>query len=182
MTIIQTPISDLIIVEPQIFADRRGFFYETYNEQKYFEAGIKAHFVQDNMSKSSFGVLRGLHYQLSPYSQSKLVSVIEGAVWDVAVDLRKNSTTFAQWYGVELTAENHRQFFIPQGFAHGFVVLSETAIFTYKCDNFYSPAHERGIIFNAQTLKIDWKIPENQMIVSEKDLKHPIFQYAEMNF
>ncbi|MCL2597961.1 MAG: dTDP-4-dehydrorhamnose 3,5-epimerase [Paludibacter sp.] len=182
MKIIQTPIKDLVVVEPHVFADNRGFFCETYNRQQYFEAGINVNFVQDNMSKSCFGVVRGLHYQLAPYAQSKLVSVVEGEVWDVAVDLRQNSATFGQWYGVELTAQNHRQFFIPQGFAHGFAVLSETAIFTYKCDNFYNPSHERGIIFNDQTLKIDWKIAENQLIVSEKDLKHPIFQNAEMNF
>jgi len=182
MKIIQTSIKDLYVIEPQVFADNRGFFYETYNEQKYFVAGIKVRFVQDNMSKSCFGVVRGLHYQLAPHSQSKLVSVVEGAVWDVAVDLRKKSETFGQWFGVELTAENHRQFFIPQGFAHGFAVLSPTAIFTYKCDDFYNPALERGIIFNDQTLKIDWKIPENQAIISEKDLKHPSFQNAEINF
>ncbi|MCL1868536.1 MAG: dTDP-4-dehydrorhamnose 3,5-epimerase [Paludibacter sp.] len=182
MKIIQTIIKDLVIVEPQVFADSRGFFCETYNEQKYFDAGIKVRFVQDNMSKSTFGVLRGLHYQLAPHSQSKLVSVVEGAVWDVAVDLRKNSATFGQWFGVELTAENHRQFFIPQGFAHGFAVLSPTAVFTYKCDDFYNPSLERGIIFNDSTLKIDWKMAEKVAIISEKDLKHPTFLNAETNF
>ncbi|MDR1653523.1 MAG: dTDP-4-dehydrorhamnose 3,5-epimerase [Prevotellaceae bacterium] len=182
MNIIHTAIKDLVIIEPQVFADGRGFFCETYNEQKYFEAGIGARFVQDNMSKSSFGVVRGLHYQLAPHSQGKLVSVVEGAVWDVAVDLRRESPTFAQWFAVELTAENHRQFFIPQGFAHGFSVLSKTAVFTYKCTDFYSPSLERGIIYNDPALKIDWKIPENAAVISEKDLKHPTLKFAEMNF
>jgi dTDP-4-dehydrorhamnose 3,5-epimerase len=134
------------------------------------------------MSKSAYGVVRGLHYQLAPHSQSKLVSVVVGAVYDVAVDLRKKSPTFGQCYGVELTAENHRQFFIPQGFAHGFAVLSQTAIFTYKCDDFYVPALERGIIFNDPALNIDWKIPANQAIISDKDLHHQTLQNAEMNF
>lgn len=182
MEIIKTPIQDLVIVKPQIFADARGFFCETYNEKKYSDAGIGVKFVQDNQSKSSYGVVRGLHYQLNPHSQSKLVSVVRGAVWDVAVDLRSSSPTFGQWYGVELTEENHLQFFIPQGFAHGFSVLSETAVFTYKCDNLYNPALERGILFNDKALNIDWKIPESQYVVSEKDRKHPTFGKAEMNF
>ena len=126
--------------------------------------------------------VRGLHYQLNPVSQSKLVSVIIGSVWDVAVDLRKNSPTFGQWYGVELTAENHLQFLVPQGFAHGFSVLSETAVFSYKCDNFYSPTLERGIAFDDPQLNIDWKIPSEKALISEKDKKHPSFAQAEMNF
>lgn len=182
MEIIKTPIEDLLIIKPRVFADARGFFCETYNAQRYNAAGISVQFCQDNMSKSSYGVIRGLHYQLNPNSQSKLVSVVEGAVWDVAVDLRKNSPTFGQWYGVELTAENHLQFMIPQGFAHGFSVLTETAIFTYKCDDFYSPALERGIMYNDPSLNIDWRIPAENAIISEKDMNHPFLKDAELNF
>lgn len=182
MEIIKTPIKDLVIIKPRVFADARGFFCETYNAQRYKDAGIVPDFCQDNMSKSSYGVVRGLHYQLNPHSQSKLVSVVEGSVWDVAVDLRKDSPTFGQWYGVELTAENHLQFMIPQGFAHGFSVLSETAVFTYKCDDFYSPTLERGIMYNDPSLNIDWRIPADKAIISEKDTKHPLLKDAELNF
>lgn len=182
MEIIETPIKDLIIIKPRLFADARGFFCETYNEKTYHEAGIDLKFCQDNQSKSSYGVIRGLHYQLNPQSQSKLVSVVQGAVWDVAVDLRAGSPTFGQWYGVELTEENHLQFLIPQGFAHGFSVISETAVFSYKCDNFYSPTLERGLMYNDPALGIDWKIPADKAIVSDKDLKHPLFKDAEKNF
>jgi dTDP-4-dehydrorhamnose 3,5-epimerase len=182
MEIIKTPIQDLIIINPRVFNDARGFFCETYNAQRYQEAGITQNFCQDNMSKSSYGVVRGLHYQLNPHSQSKLVSVVQGAVWDVAVDLRKDSPTFGQWYGVELTEENHLQFLIPQGFAHGFSVLSETAVFTYKCDDFYSPTLERGLAYNDPALNIDWKIPADKAIISEKDTKHPFLKDAEINF
>ena len=182
MEIIKTPIPDLLIIKPRVFGDPRGFFCETYNEKNYLEAGIDLLFCQDNQSKSSYGVIRGLHYQLNPQSQSKLVSAAVGSVWDVAVDLRKNSPTFGQWFGVELTEENHLQFLIPQGFAHGFSVLSETALFTYKCDNFYSPTLERGIMYNDLDLAIDWKIPADKAIISEKDTKHPLFKDADMNF
>jgi len=182
MEIIKTPISDLLIIKPRVFADSRGFFCETYNEKTYREAGIDLNFCQDNQSKSSYGVIRGLHYQLNPQSQSKLVSAALGSVWDVAVDLRRNSPTFGQWFGVELSEENHLQFLIPQGFAHGFSVLSETALFTYKCDNFYSPTLERGIMYNDADLSIDWKIPAHQAVISDKDLKHPSFKNAELNF
>ena len=182
MEIIKTPIQDLIIINPRVFNDARGFFCETYNAQRYQEAGITQNFCQDNMSKSSYGVVRGLHYQLNPHSQSKLVSVVQGAVWDVAVDLRKDSPTFGQWYGVELTEENHLQFLIPQGFAHGFSVLSETAVFTYKCDDFYSPTLERGLAYNDPALNIDWKIPADKAVISEKDTKHPFLKDAEINF
>jgi len=182
MEIIKTPISDLVIVKPRVFADARGFFCETYNEKSYLEAGIDLHFCQDNQSKSTYGVIRGLHYQLNPQSQSKLVSVVQGSVWDVAVDLRAFSPTFGLWYGVELTEENHLQFLIPQGFAHGFSVLSETAVFSYKCDNFYSPTLERGIMYNDPALAIDWKIPANKAVISDKDLKHRLFVDADKNF
>ena len=182
MEIIKTPIPDLLIIKPRVFGDPRGFFCETYSEKTFLEAGIDLRFCQDNQSKSSYGVIRGLHYQLNPQSQSKLVSAAVGSVWDVAVDLRKNSPTFGQWFGVELTEENHLQFLIPQGFAHGFSVLSETALFTYKCDNFYSPTLERGIMYNDLDLAIDWKIPADKAIISEKDTKHPLFKEADMNF
>ena len=176
MEIIETPIKDLVIIKPRVFNDARGFFFESYNEKNYIDAGINIRFCQDNQSKSSYGVIRGLHYQLYPHSQSKLVSVVQGAVWDVAVDLRKNSPTFGQWYGVELTEENHWQFLIPQGFAPGFSVLSETAVFSYKCDDFYNPTLERGIIYNDPALNIDWKIPAGMELISEKDTKHPAFR------
>jgi len=182
MEIIKSPISGLVIIKPRVFADARGFFYETYNEKSYFEAGIEQHFCQDNQSKSTYGVIRGLHYQLNPQSQSKLVSVIQGSVWDVAVDLRQASPTFGKWFGVELTEENHLQFLIPQGFAHGFSVLTETAVFSYKCDNFYSPTLERGIMYNDPALAIDWKIPAEKAVISEKDLKHRLFIDADTNF
>ena len=182
MEIIKSPISGLVIIKPRVFADARGFFYETYNEKSYFEAGIEQHFCQDNQSKSTYGVIRGLHYQLNPQSQSKLVSVIQGSVWDVAVDLRQASPTFGKWFGVELTEENHLQFLIPQGFAHGFSVLTETAVFSYKCDNFYSPTLERGIMYNDPALAIDWKIPAEKAVISEKDLKHLLFIDADTNF
>ena len=182
MEIITTPIKDLLIVKPKVFTDDRGFFLETYNECRYKELGITQNFVQDNQSKSSYGVVRGLHFQRAPYSQSKLVSVTIGKVWDVAVDLRANSATYGQWYGVELTEDNHLQFLIPRGFAHGFSVLSETAVFSYKCDNFYNPAADGGILFNDPDLNIDWKIPTDKMILSEKDTKHPLLKDVTLNF
>jgi len=182
MDILKTTIPDLLIIKPRVFIDARGFFCETYNEKDYSDAGINLHFCQDNQSKSSYGVIRGLHYQLNPQSQSKLVSVVQGAVWDVAVDLRASSPTFGQWFGVELSEENHNQFLIPQGFAHGFSVLTETAVFSYKCDNFYSPTLERGIMYNDPALAIDWKIPADKAVISDKDLKHRLFIDADKNF
>lgn len=182
MEIISTPIRDLFIIKNRIFADSRGFFLESYNKKRLAESGINIDFCQDNLSKSSYGVVRGLHYQLNPHSQSKLVSVIVGKVYDVAVDIRKGSPTFGQWFGVELSEENKLQFLIPQGFAHGFSVLSDTAVFSYKCDNFYDPAMERGIMYNDPSLNIDWQVPLEEAIISEKDLKHPTLEQAEMNF
>lgn len=182
MEIIETPIKDLLILKPRIFEDARGFFCETYNRQKFNQLGINNDFCQDNLSKSSYGVVRGLHYQLAPHSQAKLVSAVEGVVWDVAVDLRKNSPTFGKWYGVELSLENHVHFLIPKGFAHGFSVLSETALFSYKCDDYYTPQLERGIKYNDSFLNIDWKIPAEKAIISEKDKMHLLFKDAEMNF
>ncbi|MDR0828697.1 MAG: dTDP-4-dehydrorhamnose 3,5-epimerase [Prevotellaceae bacterium] len=172
MEIIKTPIADLLIIKPDVFFDERGYFSESYNKEKYFAQGICQNFLQDNMSKSSYGTLRGLHFQQGEYAQAKLVSAVVGKVWDIAVDLRPNSPTFGQWHGVELSDENHLQFLIPRGFAHGFSVLSETAIFTYKCDNLYNKQSEGGIIYNDETLNIDWKIPAEKMIISEKDKYH----------
>ena len=173
MEVIKTPIEGLLILEPKVFRDARGYFVETYNEQRYREAGIEAHFVQDNQSCSSYGVVRGLHFQRPPYTQAKLVCCTVGRVLDVAVDLRKGSPTFGQWFGVELNEENKRQFFVPRGFAHGFSVLSDQAIFTYKCDNPYHPEADGGILLNDPDLAIDWQVPEELRILSEKDKKHP---------
>ncbi len=182
MEIIKTDIPNLLIIQPEVYSDTRGFFLESYAESRYKEAGIAANFIQDNISKSSYGVIRGLHYQLAPYSQSKLVQVLEGKILDVAVDLRKNSPTFGQHFSVELSTENKLQFYIPQGFAHGFSVLSETAIVTYKCDNYYSQEAERGIAYNDAKLNIDWKIPAEKAIISSKDSILPAFGEAELNF
>ena len=182
MKIIETPISGLLIIEPQVFADQRGYFLESYNQQKFKEAGISTVFVQDNESKSGRGVIRGLHYQLGPFAQTKLVRVIQGSVYDVAVDCREGSPTFGQSYGLELSEENKLQFFIPKGFAHGFSVLSVTAVFSYKCDALYNPAAERGILYNDPALKINWGIDASEAIVSGKDTILPLFADAEMNF
>lgn len=173
MNIITTPIEGLLVLEPRVFEDARGYFVETYNEQRYREAGIEARFVQDNQSCSSYGVVRGLHFQRPPYTQAKLVCCTVGRVLDVAVDLRKGSKTFGQWYSVELSGENKRQFFIPRGFAHGFSVLSEQAIFTYKCDNLYHPEADGGLLLGDPDLAIDWQVPEELRIISAKDTKHP---------
>jgi len=171
---IETEIKDLYIIEPKIFEDNRGYFFETYNKRDFEEHGINYNFVQDNESKSSYGVLRGLHYQKS-FPQTKLVRVVEGEVFDVAVDLRKDSSTYGKWVGVILSAENKKQFLIPKGFAHGFVVLSKTAIFAYKCDDFYHPNDEGGIIYNDPDINIKWPLNED-LILSEKDKKHPFLK------
>jgi dTDP-4-dehydrorhamnose 3,5-epimerase len=182
MNIINTDIDGLLILEPRVFEDNRGYFFESYNEQSLRDAGLDFTFVQDNESKSAYGVVRGLHYQLYPKSQTKLVRVLEGRIWDVAVDLRKDSTTQLQWHGVELSAENKRQFLIPRGFAHGFSVLSEMAVVFYKCDEFYAPGHEAGIRFDDPGLKVDWHIPPKEMIVSERDLAMPSLDKAIFDF
>ena len=173
MEVIKTNIEGVIIVEPRIFKDGRGYFFESFSQREFEEKVCKTTFVQDNESKSSYGVVRGLHFQKPPFAQSKLVRVIKGAVLDVAVDIRKGSLTFGQYVSVELTGENHRQFFIPRGFAHGFSVLSEEVIFQYKCDNFYSPQSEGAIAWNDSDLNIDWRIPVEEVVLSEKDSKHP---------
>ena len=176
MKIQETPIKDCYIIEPTIFEDERGYFYEKFNEQKFQDlTGMNGHFVQDNVSKSSYGVLRGLHLQKAEHAQAKLVSCLEGSVWDVAVDLRKESPTFGKWFGVELSAENRLQFYVPRGFGHGFSVLSETAIFDYKCDNFYNKESEGGVLWNDQDLNIDWKLPQSDVLLSDKDKIQPTF-------
>lgn len=182
MKIIKTEIPDLLIIQPKVFEDERGYFFESYKESLFKEQGLDYRFVQDNESQSEFGVIRGLHYQLAPYSQTKLVRVIEGTVFDVAVDLREGSPTFGKWHGIELSAENKIQFLIPKGFAHGFSVLSKTATFVYKCDNVYHPETERGINFNDNFLNINWKIDSKKAIISPKDKVYPNFKEAEMNF
>lgn len=180
MNYIQTEINDVWLIEPKVFTDQRGYFMEAFKEEE-FKANIgDVHFVQDNESQSSFGVLRGLHYQKGESSQAKLVRVIKGKVVDVAVDLRKSSPTFGKYVSVELSEENKRQFFIPRGFAHGFLVLSEEAIFTYKVDNEYAPQHEASIRYNDETIAIDWPIGQEQMILSDKDGKAVSLKDAEL--
>lgn len=172
MRIIETEIPDVLIIEPRIFKDGRGYFFESYSQKEFTEKVGKVDFVQDNESRSIYGVLRGLHFQKPPFAQSKLVRVIEGAVLDVAVDIRKGSPTYGKYVSVELTEENHRQFFIPRGFAHGFSVLSKEVIFQYKCDSFYSPENEGAIAWNDPDLGIDWHIPSSMVILSDKDKSH----------
>ena len=182
MTIHETKIPGLIVIEPKVFEDNRGYFFESYNQKRFKQNNLNYSFVQDNESLSSYGTIRGLHYQLAPYGQAKLVRAIYGKIYDIAVDIRKSSPTFGQWQGIELSAENKKQLMIPKGFAHGFSVLSETAIVMYKCDSFYNPDAERGINFKDHELNIDWKIPENDAIVSAKDRVLPDLKEAEMNF
>ena len=179
MNIIPTAIPRVVIIEPKIFHDARGYFFESWNKESYAEAGITCEFVQDNESRSSFGVVRGLHWQAAPYTQAKLVRVISGAVLDVAVDIRKNSPTFGKHVAVELSGENKWQFFIPRGFAHGFAVLSQEAVFAYKCDNRYAPSAERGMRFDDPALGIDWKIKPDMQILSPKDQTHPLLADIE---
>lgn len=176
MEIIKTNIDGLIIIEPRIFKDARGYFFESFSAQEFGEKVSPTTFVQDNESFSCYGVVRGLHFQKPPFSQAKLVRVIQGAVLDVAVDLRKSSPTYGQHFAVELTGENHRQLFIPRGFAHGFSVLSDEVLFQYKCDNYYAPKSEGGILWNDPNLNIDWQIPSDRIILSDKDTKHPLFK------
>ena len=172
MEIIKTGIEGLLILEPRIFQDARGYFFESFSQREFEEKVGPVHFVQDNESMSTYGVMRGLHFQRPPYTQSKLVRCVSGAVLDVAVDIRQGSPTYGQHVAVELTAENHRQFFIPKGFAHGFAVLSETAVFQYKCDEFYHPEADAGISILDETLGIDWRIPTDKAILSDKDTRH----------
>lgn len=182
MPFYKTAIEDVLIFEPRVFPDERGYFYESYNENTFKENGITARFVQDNQSRSTYGVLRGLHYQLPPHAQAKLVRVLSGKILDVAVDIRRQSPTFKKWVAVELSAENAKQIFIPRGFAHGFLVLSDTAEVFYKCDNLYNAASNRGIAYNDNSLGIDWRIDPEKIILSSKDKENPVFENAEMSF
>ena len=176
MEILKTAIEGIVIIEPRIFRDARGYFFESFSMREFNEKVAPVTFVQDNESYSSYGVIRGLHFQKPPYTQAKLVRVIKGAVLDIAVDIRNGSPTYGQHVAVELTGENHRQLFIPHGFAHGFSVLSEEVLFQYKCDNYYAPQSEGGILWNDPCLGIDWRIPAEKAILSEKDFKHPLFK------
>jgi dTDP-4-dehydrorhamnose 3,5-epimerase len=182
MKVIKTEIEGLFIIEPRVFNDERGYFFESFSQREFEENIGPVHFVQDNESMSSYGVMRGLHFQHPPYTQSKLVRCVKGTVLDVAVDLRKGSSTYGKHVAVKLTEDNHRQFFIPKGFAHGFAVLSETAIFQYKCDEFYHPEVDGGISIFDETLGIDWSIPFTDAILSEKDKHHPVLSEFESPF
>ena len=182
MAFIQTDIDGVVIFEPRVFPDSRGYFFETYNEKLFRDNGIDAVFVQDNQSKSSYGVIRGLHFQKGEHAQAKLVRVIEGTVLDIALDLRKASPTYGRHVAVELSAENNRQLFIPRGFAHGFSVLSETVVFAYKCDNLYCKDAEAGIDLNDPALGIDWKVPAEKRLLSDKDKLWPSFKDFETCF
>ena len=174
MNVLTTPIEGLLIIEPRVFNDDRGYFYESYNQKVFKSAtGLDMNFVQDNQARSTQHVLRGLHFQNPPHAQTKLIRALQGSIWDVVVDIRNESKTFGQWFGVELSVENKRQFLIPKGFAHGYSVLSETAEVFYKCDDFYSKEDEGGVLYSDPELNIDWKIDLSNAIVSEKDLKQP---------
>lgn len=176
MEIIKTKLDGVVIIEPKIFRDSRGYFFESFSQRKFEEKVCKINFVQDNESMSSYGVMRGLHFQRPPFTQAKLVRCVKGAVLDVAVDIRKDSPTYGQHVAVELSEDNHYQMFIPHGFAHGFSVLSETAVFQYKCDQFYHPESDAGISILDKSLGIDWRIPADKSILSDKDTRHPLFK------
>lgn len=182
MNVIKTDIEGVVIIEPHIFTDARGYFFESFSERDFCREVREVRFVQDNESKSAYGVMRGLHFQRPPFAQSKLVRVTKGAVLDVAVDIRKGSPTYGKHVAVELTEENHRQMFMPKGIAHGFAVLSEEAVFQYKCDNFYAPQADGGICITDESLGIDWKIPMEAAIMSEKDKKHPMLKDFDSPF
>lgn len=183
MNIIETPLQGLLIIEPRIFNDDRGYFFESYNADAFKKAtGLDINFVQDNQARSTINVLRGLHYQNAPHAQTKLIRALEGAIWDVVVDLRKNSATYGRWYGVELSAENKRQFLVPKGFAHGYSVLTPTAEVFYKCDDFYSKENEGGLYYADPEINIDWKIDINNAIVSEKDKVQPTLKENNSRF
>ena len=181
MEVIKTEIDGVLIIEPKVFGDHRGYFFESFNEREFsLKTGQELHFVQDNESKSCYGVVRGLHFQKGDKAQAKLVRVIKGRVLDVAVDIRPDSPTFGKYVSAELTAENHRQFFIPKGFAHGFAVLSPEVVFQYKCDEFYCPEAEGAIAWDDPDLAIDWKLPAEDVILSEKDRRHPNLKDAQL--
>ena len=182
MNVIQTEIPGVLILEPKIFGDSRGYFFESFSEREFVEQVCDTRFVQDNESKSCYGVVRGLHFQKPPHAQAKLVRVIKGRVLDVAVDIRKDSPTYGKHVAVELTEDNHRQFFIPKGFAHGFAVLSQDAVFQYKCDAYYAPQSEGAIAWNDPAIGIDWSIPADKVILSAKDMAHPLLAECEELF
>lgn len=182
MEVIKTAIEGLLVIKPRVFEDARGYFFESFSQREFEEKVGKVDFVQDNESMSSYGVMRGLHFQRPPYTQSKLVRCVKGTVLDVAVDIRKGSPTYGHHVAVELSEQNHLQFFIPHGFAHGFSVLSETAVFQYKCDNFYAPQADDGISILDKSLDIDWRIPVERAILSEKDTKHLLLQDFDSPF
>ena len=182
MNVIKTDIEGVVIIEPKIFEDSRGYFFESFSQREFDEKVAPIVFLQDNESKSSYGVMRGLHFQKPPFTQSKLVRCVKGSVLDVAVDIRKGSPTYGKHVAVELTEDNHRQLFIPKGFAHGFAVLSDTAIFQYKCDDFYHPEADGGISILDESLEIDWKIPTDKAILSDKDTKDPMLKNFDTPF
>lgn len=182
MKIVETGFKGLVVLKPTIYSDSRGYFFESYNQGVFQNAGISFEPVQDNESRSSKGVIRGLHFQLKPYDQAKLIRVVEGKIFDVALDIRKKSLTYGKWFGIELDSEAKDQLFIPRGFAHGFSVLSEIAVIQYKCDNLYNQQYERGISVNDPELDINWKTGSSQILISEKDSKQPLLRDAENNF
>ncbi|MCA4563323.1 dTDP-4-dehydrorhamnose 3,5-epimerase [Bacteroides xylanisolvens] len=182
MEVIKTAIEGIVILEPKVFKDARGYFFESFSQREFEEKVRKINFVQDNESMSSYGVMRGLHFQRPPFTQSKLVRCVKGKVLDVAVDIRNGSLTYGQYVAVELSEDNHYQFFVPRGFAHGFAVLSETAVFQYKCDNFYVPQADGGISIKDESLDIDWQIPTKNAILSEKDMKHAFLKDFDSPF
>lgn len=183
MNVVKTDIEGVLVIEPRVFGDARGYFFESFNARDFAaQTGIDVHFVQDNESRSCHGVVRGLHFQRPPYAQAKLVRVVEGEVLDVAVDIRRQSTTYGQHVAMLLSADNHRQFFIPKGFAHGFAVLSETAVFQYKCDEYYHPEAEGAIAWDDPTLAIDWHLAASEVLLSEKDSHHPLFNNFDTPF
>ncbi len=182
MPFIKTEFPGLLIFEPNVFEDARGYFFESYNQKTCAENGVKTHFLQDNQAKSVYGVIRGMHYQLNPHAQTKFIRALSGTILDAVLDLRVGSPTYGKHFSIELSAENKRQLYIPQGFAHGYSVLSETAEVFYKCDDFYSKELEAGIQFYDPALNIDWKIPADKQIISDKDKQHPTFENCKNNF
>ena len=182
MKMTRTDIEGLVVIEPRVFGDSRGYFFESFSQREFEKEVGQVRFVQDNESKSSYGVVRGLHFQKPPHAQAKLVRVVKGRVLDVAVDLRRDSKTYGKYFSVELTEDNHLQLFIPKGFAHGFAVLSDEAVFQYKCDEFYAPESEGAIAWDDPDIGVDWQIPEDKVILSEKDKKHPAFKDLDVLF
>lgn len=182
MKLIETGFTGLYVVQPEVYSDARGYFFESYRHDVFLQAGISFTPVQDNESRSVKGVIRGLHYQLNPFAQAKLIRVVQGKIFDVAVDIRPGAETYGKWYGIELDSENKNQLFIPRGFAHGFSVISDIAVIQYKCDNTYNPLSERGIMYNDPDLRIDWVYGDDAPVISDKDKKHPCLKDADNNF